>query len=253
MVSMDQRGRIIRVIAMLVGVAVIGAAAYMRFDENKRCCLVPTTRNISLSLREALGITSYSSQIGQDKWVAETMFPGIANGFFLDVGSGDGYIHSNTQALEARGWKGICVDPFPQNMDGRTCQMFKDVVSNKSGKTVVFHAAGEFGGIADTLGMYKDQVIKYPAVTFSTTTLDEILVRARAPTFIQFMSLDIEGAELDALRGLSLDRYRFGAMAIEHNFEELKRTQIRQLLKQHGYVHVHTYRQDDFYAPAAAR
>jgi hypothetical protein len=39
------------------------------------------------------------------------------------------------------------------------------------------------------------------------------------------MSLDIEGAELDALRGLSLDRYRFGAMAIEHNYEEPKRTQ----------------------------
>jgi len=67
------------------------------------------------------------------------------------------------------------------------------------------------------------------------------------------MSLDIEGAELDALRGLSLDRYRFGAMAIEHNDEEPKRTQILQLLKQHGYERVHTYESDDFYAPAAAR
>ena len=147
----------------------------------------------------------------------------------------------------------LCVDPFPQNMDGRTCQMFKDVVWNKSGETVVFHAAGELGGIADTLGKWKDQVIKEPAVTLITTTLDEILVHARAPTFINFMSLDIEGAELEALRGLSLDWYRFGAMAIEHNFEEPKRTQIRQLLKQHGYVQVHTYLQDDFYAPAAAR
>src|SRR6476659_1585710 len=54
-------------------------------------------------------------------WVAETMFPGIANGFFLGVGSGDGYLISNTQALEARGWKGICVDPFPTTMGGRTC------------------------------------------------------------------------------------------------------------------------------------
>jgi hypothetical protein len=44
-----------------------------------------------------------------------------------------------------------------------------------------------------------------------------------------------------------------GRMAIEHNYEEPKRTQIRQLLKQHGYENVHTYRRDDFYAPAAAR
>src|SRR5262249_60868498 len=88
------------------------------FDENKRCWLVPTARNISLSLREALRITRYQSEIGQDKWVAETMFPGITNGFFLDVGSGDGYMESNTQALEARGWKGICIDPFPGTWAG---------------------------------------------------------------------------------------------------------------------------------------
>jgi len=224
-----------------------------QFDENKRCCLVPTARNISLSLREALRITRYQSEIGQDKWVAETMFPGITNGFFLDVGSGDGYMESNTQALEARGWKGICIDPFPRNMGGRTCHMFKDVVSNESGKRVLFHTAGDYGGIADTLGAGKDTAIKAPAVMLTTTTLDEILMRAGAPTFIHFMSLDIEGAELDALHGLSLDRYRFGAMAIEHNYEEPKRTQIRQLLKQHGYENVHTYRRDDFYAPAAAR
>jgi FkbM family methyltransferase len=245
--------RVITGLVVLVAVAVIGGVVYKRFDRNKRCCLITTAPNISLSLRETFGITTYPSQSGQDKWVALTMFPGIMNGFFLDVGSGDGYIHSNTQALEAKGWKGICIDPFPQNMDGRTCQIFKNVVSNKSGKTVVFHVAGEYGGIADTLGMYKDQVIKTPAVTLTTTTLDEILARAQAPTFIHFMSLDIEGGELDALRGLSLDRYRFGAMAIEHNFEEPKRTQIRELLEQHGYVLVHTYQQDDFYAPAAAR
>src|SRR5215470_3604774 len=174
MVSMDRRGRIIRliamlgVIAMLVAVVTIGAAAYMRFarffDDNKRCCLVPTARNISLSLRQALKITRYRGEIGQDKWVAETMFPGVTNGFFLDVGSGDGYRDSNTQALEARGWKGICIDPFPRNMGGRTCHMFKDVVSNESGKRVLFHTAGDYGGIADTLGAGKDTAIKAPAV-----------------------------------------------------------------------------------------
>src|SRR5262249_17789065 len=154
----------------------------------------------------------------------------------------------------ARGWKGICVDPFPTNMGGRTCHMVKDVVSNESGKTVLFKTAGLHGGIADTLEWkeWDDRGTKAPAVMLTTTTLDEILMRAGAPTFIHFMSLDIEGAELDALRGLSLDRYRFGAMAIEHFWEEPKRTQIRQLLKQHGYERVNTYKNDDFYAPTAA-
>jgi hypothetical protein len=163
--------RLTLVVAVLCCAAIGAAVAYKahtRFDENKRCCLVPTARNISLSLREALRITRYQSEIGQDKWVAETIFPGIKNGFFLDVGSGDGYMESNTQALEARGWKGICIDPFPRNMGGRTCHMFKDVVSNESGKRVLFHTAGDYGGIADTLGAGKDTAIKAPAVICST-------------------------------------------------------------------------------------
>ena len=51
------------------------------------------------------------------------------------------------------------------------------------------------------------------------------------------------------MRGIGLDRYRFGAMVIEHNEEEPKRTDIINYLRQHGYERVHTYLQDDFFAP----
>jgi hypothetical protein len=37
------------------------------------------------------------------------------------------------------------------------------------------------------------------------------------------MSLDIEGVELDALRGQPFDKYAFGALDLEHNNEEPKR------------------------------
>jgi hypothetical protein len=63
------------------------------------------------------------------------------------------------------------------------------------------------------------------------------------------MSLDIEGAELEALKAFPFDTHRIGAIAVEHNFEEPKRTNIRALLKQHGYQRVHTWLQDDFYLP----
>jgi hypothetical protein len=54
--------RLTLVVAVLCCAAIGAAVAYKahtRFDENKRCCLVPTARNISLSLREALRITRY--------------------------------------------------------------------------------------------------------------------------------------------------------------------------------------------------
>ena len=247
-------------LALVLGIAVplIAVAAFLsprgqafaeRLAENRRCCQLPLTRAFLIALQESQGNPPYPSEIGQDKWVAEVMFPGVSEGVFLDVGSGHGQIGSNTRALEERGWTGICVDPFPVAMEGRTCQMVTEVVSNESGKRIKFHTHDGLGGIADTLGKWKDEASKAPAVEMTTVTLAEVLERAKAPAFIHFLSLDIEGAELDALRGLPFDKYRFGAMAIEHNEEEPKRSDIVAFLAARGYRRVHTYKQDDFFAP----
>ena len=216
---------------------------------NRECCDLSMMQAATLSARQVLGSApTFPSEIGQDKWVLVKMFPSVSDGFFLDVGSGHGTIGSNTKALEERGWSGICVDPFPTYMEGRTCKVFKDVVSATAGQTVKFHTHAGLGGIADTLGRWKEEAQKSPAVELTTTTLGDILARANAPAFIHFLSLDIEGAELDALKGIPFDKYRFGSMAIEHNDEEPKRTDILKFLEERGYRRVHTFKQDDFYA-----
>jgi len=221
-----------------------------QFDANRVCCDFSFFQAMSLTFREAVGSApTFPSEIGQDKWVAEKMFPGVTDGFFLDVGSGHGTIGSNTKVLEELGWKGICVDPFPTSMDGRTCVTEKAVVSSSAGQVVKFYTHSGLGGIADTLGKWKAEAEKSPAVELTTTTLGEILARVNAPSFIHFMSLDIEGAELDALKGVPFDKYRFGSFAIEHNDEEPKRTDLITFLEGKGYRRVHTYRQDDFFAP----
>lgn len=249
-----------RLALVVAGLSLLAGTAYLsprgqafsgHLAENRRCCQLPVARAFAIAIQETLGNAPYPSEIGQDKWVAEVMFPGVHDGVFLDVGSGHGQIGSNTKALEDRGWSGICVDPFPTGMDGRTCQMVKEVVSNEAGKTVLFHTHDGLGGIADTLGKWKDEASKAPAVELTTVTLAQVLEQAKAPAFIHFLSLDIEGAELDALRGIPFDRYRFGAMAIEHNEEEPKRTDIITLLAARGYRRVHTYKQDDFFAPTS--
>jgi FkbM family methyltransferase len=252
-VNISRKTRFAIYAAVIICVALasgfFGVAVGRQYQLNTLCCRVPRYRKIVLSVKETLGLVSFPSQIGQDKWVSETIFPGVTDGFFLDVGSGDGVVGSNTLVLERKGWKGICIDPFPKNMEGRTCRMFKDVVYSESGKLVKFHTAGDVGGIADTLGIWKSVAEQSPVVEFTTVTLGEILDRAQAPQFIHFMSLDIEGAELDALRGLPLDRYKLGALAVEHNWEGPKRSLIQELLEQHGYKLVHTWQQDDFYVP----
>lgn len=236
---------------IVMAVSPRGVEARRQFDVNRACCDFTLLQALRLTAREAIGGVTYPSEIGQDKWVIGKIFPGVTNGFFLDVGSGHGTIGSNTKALEELGWTGICVDPFPTHMEGRTCRMEKVVVSSTSGQVVKFHTHSGLGGIADTLGKWKEEAAKSPAVELTTTTLGEVLAAANAPSFIHFLSLDIEGAELEALRGTPMDKYRFGAMAIEHNDEEPKRTDLLKFLESKGYRRVHTFRQDDFYTPVS--
>lgn len=240
---------LVLLIAVALGLGFVGVKFARLYAFNESCCQIPAKRRIVVTAKEIMGLATFYSQIGQDKWVSETIFPDVKNGFFLDVGSADGTIISNTKALEQKGWTGICIDPFPTHMQDRTCQVFKEVVYSVPGKRVAFQAAGVLGGIVDTLGGWKEEAQKAPTVYFTTVTLGDILERAKAPRFIHFVSLDIEGAELEALKGFPFEKYQMGALDVEHNHEEPKRSQIEALMKHHGYKRVHTWKMDDFYVP----
>jgi len=127
-------------VAVALGSVFVGLKLGVRYQINQECCQIPLSRSLVVSAKEFLGLATFYSQMGQDKWVSEAVFPGVKNGFFLDVGSGDGTIMSNTKALEQKGWTGICIDPFPRNMQDRSCQIFKEVVFSKAGERVKFWA-----------------------------------------------------------------------------------------------------------------
>src|SRR5262245_11432257 len=132
-------------LSVALGSGYVGVKLGRQFEQNILCSQIPKTgyRAHVLSTKEILGLGTSHSWFGQDKWVSEAIFPGVTNGFFLDVGSADGTDGSNTKALERRGWTGICIDPFPRNMQDRTCQVFKEVVFSHAGKRLKFHMAGD--------------------------------------------------------------------------------------------------------------
>jgi len=212
------------------------------FELGKRDALIAAARGV-------LHLQKSYSEMQQDLWIVLSAMPGKGDGYYVDVGSSDGVIASNTKLLDDRGWKGVCIDPFPTNMTSRTCQVFSQPVYSVSRQKVSFRAAGGMGGITDTLGVGAQtlKVSKAPVVEFETATLDEILEKAKAPRHIDFMSIDVEGAELEVLRGLSFDKYQVEAFTIEHNFEQPKREAIRQLLESKGYTRVRSWAEDDWY------
>jgi FkbM family methyltransferase len=203
--------------------------------------------SLRLDLKERLHLQKFYSQLGQDKWILGKVFPDVADGYFVDVGAWDAEELSNSKALEERGWTGICVEPFPRNWKNRTCQLFKEVVYDRKGDVVRFRQSDVLGGIDQHINSHRAEVQRDPVVELTTTTLGDIFERANAPHFIHFVSIDTEGSELEILKGLPFDRYAVGAFAIEHNFEEPKRQQIKALLEAKGYRLERTQLVDDWF------
>ena len=203
--------------------------------------------SIALEVKQDPGSQDFYAQFGQDKWIIHRVFPGVTDGYFVDIGAGDGIKDSNTKALEDLGWTGVAIEPFPTNWGSRKCTLFKEVVSSKKGEVVEFRMAGGWGGIDKHIGKMRNKVQTAPLVKLTTTTIGDILERADAPSFIHYVSLDIEGAEYEALKGFPFSKYKVGAFTIEHNSEEPKRRQIRELLKKNGYRFVRQRGVDDWY------
>ena len=238
----------------LVLVAVAASTTWLglwsKYGFNRTCPDTPLVRGIVAAVLQLAGVLSFHSDACQDRWIVLEVYPGVRKGFFVDLGSGDGEANSNTKLLEDLGWNGVCIDPFPTNMSGRRCTLFTVPVDSVSGKRVRFRKAGVTGGIEDLLGRWKSSTRGARVVELETRTLTELLAQAKAPPFINYMSIDIEGAELEALKGMDFSRYRIGALTVEHNLEEPKRSEIRRLLERNGYRLARSVEQDDFYLGA---
>ena len=196
------------------------------------------------------------SQLGQDLEILKT-FKNKTNGFFIEIGASDGINLSNTYLLETKyNWKGICVEPIPdkfkllcKNRPNSLCS--NKAVFNKSNLHVVFdisHHDTLLSGIsayidchAKTVNANKTQII------VQTISFDDLLEEFNAPQFIDYLSLDTEGSELEILKSVNLKKYTFGIIDVEHNYIQPIRTQIRELLTSNGYEYIKENEFDDSY------
>jgi FkbM family methyltransferase len=196
------------------------------------------------------------SQLGQDLEVIK-FYNKKENGFFIEIGASDGINLSNTYLLETKyKWKGLCCEPIPNNfkklVKNRPNSICYDkAVYNTSGLTVNFDIAHNYdllSGISHHIDTHKSKVDKNKTtIQVHTISLLDVLNNANAPSFIEYMSLDTEGSELEILRNFDFKKYTFGLIDVEHNFNEPRRTQIKNLLLSKGYIYKGQNNFDDMY------
>ena len=191
------------------------------------------------------------SQLGQDEWVL-SVFPN-KEGYFVDIGCADGIYLSNTNKLEQNGWKGLCIDVNPTNYENRpnTKVVKKMVYSEKNiKKNFILSEDPTLSGIIDHLGYWKNHVLgklSYTNIEMETSILVDILDENNAPKYIDYLSIDIEGSEYEVIRTFPFDKYTFGCITIEHNDENDKRMNIRNILENNNYSFIKEVAHDDWY------
>ena len=196
------------------------------------------------------------SQLGQDLEVLK-FYNNKEGGCFIEIGASDGIKLSNTYLLETKyKWKGICCEPIPRcfeklviNRPNSIC--FNQAVYNQSGLTLTFDIANSsdlFSGISQNIDIYKSKVdANKTSIQVQTLSLVDVLNKANAPSFIDYMSLDTEGSELEILKNFDFEKYTFGLIDVEHNNVEPRRSDIRKLLLSNGYAYKGANKWDDMY------
>ncbi len=211
---------------------------------------------INLGATRSPFLINYPSQFDQDKWVIEDVFKLMKSGFFIDIGALDGEYYSNTFILEkCLNWTGICIEPNPlqykaliNNRKSINLNICLDYINHE----VDFRYDNNlFAGIVDhdtdnNPERRKEQLdASYESggiIRMMTKTLEQVLDENNAPRIIDFMSIDVEGAETRILRDFPFDKYIFLAMVIERPSPELNR-----ILQEYGYIFVKNDICDTYY------
>jgi FkbM family methyltransferase len=170
----------------------------------------------------------YFHHLLNDRWVVESVYPGLRGGYFVDAGAGTGRGQSATYVLEMElGWSGICVEPVEQYYEAlvrtRHCRTDDRCLWNRTGESVSFTqiiGAVPRSGITQANKNLKEErwmSASQPAVQKQTVTLHDLLAEHGAPPTVHYVCLDIEGAERTVLEAFDLrdGPYRLLAVSIE--------------------------------------
>jgi len=178
------------------------------------------------------------AQAGQDLWVARDVFDFMPGGYFVDIGAADGVHLSNSCALERYlGWSGLCIEASPVAFSklskNRRAVCLNICLDEQPGEVLFAEDRGLYGGIlgADTDNPPGSECPDSPPVRLATRVLADILDEQKSPAVIDYLSLDVEGAEERVLKGFPFDRRIFRAATIERPGRSL-----RELLKSKGYL-----------------
>lgn len=197
----------------------------------------------------------YRSQMGQDMFLNKWYFKDRGPGFFVDVGAFDGILGSNTFYFEKElRWKGIAFEPNPSAFEvlsaTRSCESIRACAYDQDGEvpflalsekerrkdtdsqppptqlSMIFdstHGGAMLSGIPEHMDqarwvewIRKPMNLSRIRTTAPCRRIDTVLTEFGV-NIVDYLSIDVEGAELEVLRGIDFDRVQVNVIGIEHS------------------------------------
>lgn len=166
------------------------------------------------------------------------------DGYFVEVGVGNGEHLSNTYMLEKHfGWRGLLLEP--DRRFHASIENCRDVILDKRAAFSEDNCQLQFmedavAGTNSSLVDYRNDNKCQSGTIYhaQTVTLTTALGESQAPRDIDYISIDTEGSELEVLRGIDLQEYNVRFFTIEHNLNPSKKQAILDYLQPYGYQEV---------------
>ena len=169
-------------------------------------------------------------------------FKNKKNGFYVDVGCYHPLHRNNTYLLHKKNWNGINIDTSEFSIDLFNFIRPKDLnyncaISNKDEIIKLFYQK-KLSQLSTTeinqaktvfQGDIKEKEIQ-------AYTLDNILNKSKYKGIvIDFLDIDVEGADLKVLKGLSFDKYKPELVCIEIHEKKINQSEIYNFLVNKDY------------------
>jgi FkbM family methyltransferase len=197
-----------------------------------------------------LAVGTHPTHHDEERLVRD-FFAGEEPGFFVEVGANHPTEGSQTWHLEQAGWSGVLVEPQPDLaallVTARKAMVFATACSSpdNAGQSLPLHVDGARSALdRDRMapGSHAASVIMVP-----TRTLDSILQEAESPLPIDLLSIDVEGHEIEVLRGFDFAYWQPRLILVEDHVGSL---QVHRFLKRSGYRLVRRIGNNGWYVPA---
>jgi FkbM family methyltransferase len=196
----------------------------------------------------------FFAQFGEDR-ILDEIFGHCGFGTCVEVGANDGVTDSMTYHFELLGWTCVLLEPIPELflkiVGNRKCISHNCAASSSEGEMTLSLAEGVPS--MSTLELTRDRRAsisqaggKLKDIKVRTRTLDSILAESCISN-IDFISIDVEGHEMEVLKGFSIEKYCPRIVLIEDNSNTSDPT-IPDFMKSKGYLIFKRTGVNDWYA-----